>query len=77
MTFSLQCDRCKKHSKNDKEYNEFRQLDYYKKGLGHYHTIHLCQKCSQILNETFMRGSEEPAKHGAAESETVFPPEQG
>ena len=84
MSFSLQCDRCKHHSQNDKEYKDFRQLDYFTKGLGHYFTIHLCQRCTKVFQENFMRGRVEPGitkseamRLEAAESDPVFQPEQG
>jgi len=55
MSFSLQCNRCKRHSENDEDKKAFKQLDYYQEFIKHYHTLHLCKACHGVFEEEFMR----------------------
>jgi hypothetical protein len=53
MAFTRQCDRCKENF----PVSDVKQLDYYAAGLGHYHTVHLCnEKCAKDFEKLFMKG---------------------
>lgn len=56
VSFTLQCNRCGRHSKDQDDYKNFKQLDYYGKGIGHYHTVHLCPLCHKAFEKLFMKG---------------------
>lgn len=56
MSVKIHCDRCNAIENDPK--TEFQQLDYVAKGIGKYHTIHLCNICKKIFEE-FMKAVEE------------------
>ena len=55
MSFTLQCNRCKRHSEDEEDYKKFKQLDYYAKSLGHYFTVHLCDHCHKLFEKKFLK----------------------
>lgn len=59
MSTALQCNRCKTYAvisnEKDSPSKTFQQLDYFEKGLGHYYTIHLCGRCTDMFAKFLAR----------------------